>query len=406
MQSIDVAVIGAGASGFMAAITAAQISQKNVAIFEKSPQLLAKVRVSGGGRCNVTNAEQNLDVFTQNYPRGSQFVRSIFQKFGPKQTIDWFEARGLTLLAEADGRMFPKSNRSESVINVLLEQAQKLGVQVFTQKGLKAIEVLAVGYKLLFYDNETCICKNLIIATGGGPQLGSYSFLDTLALDIVPPVPSLFTFNVANSNITSLAGLSVATAKVSLPKHQLSTEGPLLITHWGLSGPAILKLSAVAAVLLQQQNYDFQITVQWHKVLTTKALEAELNLYAANNPKKTVFGNALFGLPQRLWQYLCVQAGVAETLKYAEFGKKKKARLLEYLQKMPFEIKGKSTFKEEFVTAGGVALYQINPNTMECFKYPNLFFCGEILDIDAVTGGYNFQSAWSTGWLAGSSVKG
>lgn len=404
MQSCDVAVIGGGASGFMAAITVAEKNKgARVLLFEKSSHVLAKVKVSGGGRCNVTNAEPNVKVFSKNYPRGQKFVQKLFDTFGPKQTIEWFENRGLKLKIEPDGRMFPFSNKSQSVIDVLLETCQNLKIGIEVSKGLRNIDYSGEYSVLHFLDGSSIQARKVIIATGGGPKLDSYQFLENLSLSIIPPVPSLFTFNVLNSDITQLSGLSVTKAKVKIVGEAMESEGPLLITHWGFSGPAILKLSAWAARLLHDKSYHFKILINFTGGIKPKLLEDSMLDFAKAHPKKKVVGNALYEVPARLWEWLCAKSDIESDLIWLDISHKKRNRLLENLQNCLFEIDGKSTFKEEFVTCGGVSLDEVDHN-LESLKYPGLYFCGELLDIDAITGGFNFQAAWTTGYVAGNAI--
>jgi predicted Rossmann fold flavoprotein len=401
-----IVIIGGGAAGFMGAITAAEkFSDYEIILLEKSKDVLAKVRISGGGRCNVTNVENHHKKLSKNYPRGGLFLLNLLDIFDTQATRTWFEARGVPLKVEKDGRIFPISDDSETIINCLLYNAKKAGVKVVTSAGVKNIIQISESenerFSLELLSNKAINAYSVLYATGGSPMIHGYNMLQTLGFQINSPVPSLFTLNLQNSNITELSGLSVPNAIVKVAGDKLQTDGPLLITHWGFSGPVILKLSAWGARYFNENDYKFKILINWNGDFGTKDVESQLDTIKKNNPKKVIVTNPLFNIPSRLWAWLCVQSGIEINLLWLDISNKKRNKLVENITNCPFEINGKSTFKEEFVTCGGVDLAQIDANTMESKTVKGLFFAGEILDIDALTGGFNFQAAWTTGYVAG-----
>lgn len=404
-----IVVIGGGASGFMGAITAAQnFPEAEIFLFEKNTEVLGKVRISGGGRCNVTNVEPNQKKFSKSYPRGGSFLLNLLKEFDNQATIAWFEGNNVQLKAEKDGRMFPTTDNSETIVNCLLYKARALGVKIFTSTGVKSITKI-VGdsdfrYSLNLYNGDIFHVHSILYAAGGSPSINGYSVLQSFDFQINKPVPSLFTFNVENTDIINLAGLSVTNASVKVAGEKLENEGPILITHWGFSGPAILKLSAWGARIFNEKSYKFKILINWNKDFNFKKVNEEFDFVKKNNPKKVIVSNPLFGLPSRLWAWLCSQSEIENNLLWLDISNKKRNKLLENILNCMFEINGKSTFKEEFVTCGGIDLSEIDPNTMEAKKAKGVFFSGEILDIDAVTGGFNFQAAWTTGYIAGKNI--
>ncbi|PIQ21760.1 MAG: aminoacetone oxidase family FAD-binding enzyme [Cytophagales bacterium CG18_big_fil_WC_8_21_14_2_50_42_9] len=403
-----VAIVGGGAAGFFAAISCAQTNPGlEVYLFEKTPKLLAKVRISGGGRCNVTHHCFNPNQFIQYYPRGGKFLKTGFKLFGAAETIKWFEERGVQLKTEADGRMFPVTDNSATIVNCLLNEARKVHINIKTSVGVETIakpENTAEKFKMSLSDGLVFEADGLLICTGGYPKAESYNWLQRLGHTIIPPVPSLFTFNVPKSPLKELQGVAVKHAKVKIAGQALENDGPLLITHWGYSGPAILKLSAWAARHLHDLKYNFTSLINWVPEFSEEQLRVYLADYRRQFPKRIVLGHPLFGLPQRLWKALVAIADISEKTVWAELPAKNKNRLIEQLLRGPFNVQGKTTFKEEFVTCGGIDLKEINPATMESKIVPKLFFAGEILDIDGVTGGFNFQAAWTTGYLAGKAL--
>ncbi len=405
----DLIVIGGGAAGFFAAINAAEKnSGLKVAILERGKDVLQKVKVSGGGRCNVTHACFEPAELVKFYPRGENDLLQSFNRFNPRHTIEWFESRGVKIKREVDGRMFPVTDSSQTIIDCLMDEARKNGVEIIRNARVEDFEYVdsqSFNWRIQVLGERTFQTKKLMLGTGSDTAI--WRLLEKLDLKIIPAVPSLFTFNIKDERIADLMGLSVPKADLT-PQPPLQKErgssGPLLITHWGLSGPAILKLSAWAARELNEANYKFKINVNWLSVSSLEEVKLHLHKQISEQAKKTVMLNAELGIPIRLWKNLCKAAEIGEFQKWAETGKKHIQRLAEQLTKCQFEVNGKSTFKEEFVTAGGVDLSEIDMNTFSLKKYPTLFMAGEVLNIDAVTGGFNFQAAWTGGWIIGQSV--
>lgn len=396
---MKIAVIGGGAAGFFAAIHASK-KGSSVTIFEKSPKLLSKVKVSGGGRCNVTHKPLEISKLVKNYPRGEKFLKKVFRHFKSEDTINWFESRSVPLKVEGDGRMFPVSDDSQTIIDALLKEANQLGIQIKTSTGIKAIQ--NQGNSFLLETNQGELTFDAVIVAGGGhPKLEGYSFLKKLKHSIVSPIPSLFTFNTPQEPIKKLMGISMPDAHVKIEGTKLNYQGPLLITHWGVSGPAVLKLSAFGAEWLHEKKYHARAIINWNSDFNeTKYLE-HLMAYATSHPARKVINYPLFEVPGRLWEYLCNRSEIELNQTFNGLSKKQYNKLVQNLFCHILNIDGKTTFKEEFVTAGGIALQEVNPNTMESMYHPNLYFAGEILNIDGITGGFNFQAAWSTGYLAG-----
>ena len=399
-------VIGGGAAGFFGAIACAEQNPRaTVILLEKTPKLLAKVRISGGGRCNVTQNCFQPHQLSQFYPRGGKFLKAPFKIFGAAETVAWFQQRGVRLHAEADGRMFPVTNNSATIVNCLLAAAQQAKVRVETGRAVEKITPLSSDshprYELLLSDGQTLRATKILITTGGAPKPESYAWLRALGFTTQEPVPSLFTFNVPESPLKNLAGIAVPRVKVKIAGEALENEGPLLLTHWGFSGPAVLKLSAWGARRLHALQYQFTVLINWVPEHSEETLREFLRQHRLAFARRTVGAHPLFGLPQRLWQALTNLAGIGEVVKWAELPAKNQNKLLEYLLRAPFAVRGKSTYKDEFVTCGGVDLAEIDALTMESKKRPGIFFAGEVLDIDGITGGFNFQAAWTTGYLAG-----
>ena len=401
---MKVAIIGGGAAGFFAAISCkTHHSDAEVYIFEKSGKNLSKVKVSGGGRCNVTNVIEPQSDFLRNYPRGQKQLKKTFNYFNRKDTISWFEQRGVDIKAEEDGRMFPVTNDSQTIIDCLRNEINNLGVQLQNNKGIQVIATKDVNlFELTFLDGEKQIFDFVIIATGGSPKLEAYEWLANLGHTIVEPVPSLFTFNIPNeSKLKALMGLAVSNALVKIQGTKLVQEGPVLVTHWGLSGPAVLKLSAWGARTLQEMAYDFKIQINWLGVMNEEELRVLVNKEAELHGKKKIRNVKLNELPTRLWEYLLDRIQIDLDRVWGEISKKEKNRLINVLLNDGYQVLGKTTFKEEFVTCGGVDLSAVDFNSMQSRVVPGLFFAGEVLNIDGVTGGFNFQAAWSTGFVAG-----
>lgn len=391
----DIIVVGGGAAGFFAAVNSKEYGGNlSVAILEKTTKFLSKVKVSGGGRCNVTNAEPQKSLFLNHYPRGKNFLKKAFSVFDPETTIKWFEENGLKLKTEPDGRMFPLSNTSQSVIDLFMSKASALGIEL-----LPGVELLSFhkegDFWFLSTSKGSLKTKNLIIAMGGMAKPKNLIWAKDLAIETVSPVPSLFTFKSVEKEITKLMGLSKGEVSMRIAGIKRKETGPLLITHWGFSGPATIKTSAWLARELHQKGYAFEIGINWLNEVNEEELLSNLS------GEKKIIKNVKMDFPQRLWEYLLNRAKVDAEKVFFEMTKKDKFRLINTLINDTYKIEGKSTFKEEFVTAGGIALSEVNPKTMETHKHKGLYICGETLDIDGVTGGFNFQAAWTTGYIAG-----
>jgi len=364
--------------------------------------VLEKVKISGGGRCNVTHACWTPMELVKNYPRGFKELLGPFNRFAAGDTVDWFEKRGVPLKIEEDGRMFPETDDSQTIIDCLWESAIRAGVKIRTQTRVKHFDfgINSEQWKIITEDQEF-IADKLLLATGSNPFV--WKALQGMGHQIIPPVPSLFTFNIKDARIQDLPGISVPEALVQVKNSKLSAKGPLLITHWGMSGPAILKLSAWDARELADLNYDFTIIVNWLNQKTDTVLEDLLEL-KNDHPKKQIFANPQFGLTTRLWKKLVAAAKISEEKRWADLSKKEMQALVHQLCNAEFPVKGKSTFKEEFVTAGGIDLKEVNFKTFESKLFPGLYFAGEVLNIDAITGGFNFQAAWTGGWIVGEAM--
>lgn len=392
-------VIGGGAAGFFGAIAAAENGSCRVILLEKMKQVLSKVRISGGGRCNVTHSCFEVAQLISHYPRGNKELRGAFARFQPQDTIDWFKARGVLLKTESDGRMFPITDSSETIINCLMQQTRQSGVELRTETGVIDCHHENNRFVLQLTDQSTLICDRLLIATGGASKTSAW--LEKLGHTLTPPVPSLFTFNVPNSPLLDLSGVSVPFAKLTLEESGLTQTGPLLITHWGFSGPAVLKLSAWGARFLHDKQYQAKLKINWVPKLSETQLIEYIDTYRRSSAARLLTSEALFDLPKKLWKIFLKIAGLPEELRWSVLSKQQQRQLIQVLQSHSFTIHGKSIHKEEFVTCGGVTLSEVNFKTMESKKCPGLYFAGEVLDIDGVTGGFNFQNAWTTGWLAG-----
>ena len=396
-----VAVIGGGAAGFFAAISCkTHHPNDEVIIFEKTSKLLAKVKVSGGGRCNVTNALDKQSEFSKCYPRGSKFLKKGFTQFNNKDTIKWFESRGVELKTEPDNRMFPVTNDAQTIINCLLKEVDLLGIKV-EKKAIESIEKEDQLYLLGVKEGTQLKFDHVIVATGGSPKISGFNWLEDLGHQIENPAPSLFTFNMPNEAIKSLMGVIASNATVRIIGTKFSYSGPVLITHWGLSGPAILKLSAFAARYLQELNYNFQIQVNWTGHINEEALREFIEVKMVAIKKKKMSNANPFEFPSRLWEFLLDKAKINSDKIWMELGKKQFNKLVNTLTNDIYTVNGKTTFKEEFVTCGGVNLSEISANTMESKINKGLYFAGEVMDIDGITGGFNFQAAWTTGFIAG-----
>lgn len=390
---MKIAIIGGGAAGFFAALAAKECNpEAEVSILERSAKLLSKVRISGGGRCNVTHACFDPRQLVQNYPRGNKELLGPFHRFQPRDMIAWFEARGITLKEESDGRMFPITDSSQTIIDCFLEEAQKLGATISTESKLKSIEKGDHGFIL----NGRVFVDRVIMATGSAPA--GWEMAKSLGHTIQKPVPSLFTFNIPDFPLKELSGISVEKAKLHLKGSRIEQTGPLLITHWGFSGPAALKLSAWGARYLAEEDYTVSVSVDW---LPECDLRAILGKERGANPAKQLGSVRIPNLPKNLWKALCERSQISSQLPLSGLSKAALSELSEVLHNDCYQVRGKTTNKEEFVTCGGVTLSEVNFKTMESKCCPGLYFCGEILDVDGVTGGFNFQNAWTTGYIAG-----
>jgi predicted Rossmann fold flavoprotein len=393
-------VIGGGAAGFFCAVNAARLNPHlRVTLLEKTGKLLQKVKVSGGGRCNVTHACFDIAELARHYPRGGSFLKKAFHWFYSKDTVEWFQQRKIALKTEADGRMFPVTNESQTIIDCLLQEARKYNVEILLHHDVQAIEKTDKGLMVHRKGFSPLPCQYVCIAGGGFSKPDGYHFIQKLGHTVETPVPSLFTFNMPGNDITSLMGVTVTDAIVKINGTKLQQQGPLLITHWGMSGPAVLKLSAWAARDLKALQYHFTITVNWWPGMHEQSAWQWLQEQRHQNSAQKIM-NAATPLPKRLWQYLISAAGITEDQRWADMNGKQQQALARCLCAHTHEVKGKTTFKEEFVTAGGVTLKEVDPNTLQSKMVPGLYFAGEVLDIDGITGGFNFQNAWTTGFIA------
>lgn len=396
-----IAVIGGGAAGFFAAISAKVHSPSSeVIIFEKTSKLLAKVKVSGGGRCNVTHACFQSSELAKFYPRGGKQLRKAFDEFNTRDTVDWFENRGVALKTEDDNRMFPTTDDSQTIIDCLMSETKKLGIRISISSSILEVNKLDSRFELTLKSGVQTFDK-VIIASGGSPKTEGFDWLKALGHEIVSPVPSLFTFNMPKEPIKELMGLSVPNASVRVQGTKLVQSGPLLITHWGMSGPAVLKTSAWGARALSDMNYQFIAHVNWLGRVKENELRQMIESVIAEFGKRMLRNKNPFDMPQRLWEFLLEKVGLSLEKLWSELGKKGINKLVNILLNDEYSVSGKTTFKEEFVTCGGISLSDVDFKTMESRKCPGLYFAGEVLDVDGVTGGFNFQAAWTTGFIAG-----
>jgi predicted Rossmann fold flavoprotein len=401
---MKVAVIGGGAAGFFSAIHVKENHPNaSVTIFEKTKKVLSKVKVSGGGRCNVTNGTESINELHKAYPRGGKKLKKIFKEFGTVDTINWFESRNVPLYIQEDNRVFPKSDKSESIINCLFKEIRKLNISLETGYCILQIKKLDGRLKIYFKEENKIpeVFEKVIIATGGSPKKEGLNWLENLGHQIKKPVPSLFTFNNPKTPIIKLMGLVAENTQVSIQGTKLKAKGPLLITHWGFSGPAVLKISSFGARILDDKNYLFNIQINWINETNYEKVTGLMHQFVKTHPKKTLRNLKAFKLPERLWNFIVEKSELTLEKKLHELSNKEINKLVEVICNDVYQINGKTTFKEEFVTCGGISLNSINLNTMESKEIKNLYFAGEIMDIDAITGGYNFQAAWSTGYIAG-----
>lgn len=405
---MDIAIIGGGAAGFMTAITARRINPScKVTIFERAQKVLAKVEITGGGRCNVTNSFAAIKDMKQAYPRGHKLMKRLMKTFSHEDAYKWFEKHGVPLITQEDECVFPKAQDSHAIIDCLVRQAKELNVTICCQHRLTDIHRTEDGRLKLDFENDTHrIFHRTIITTGGSPNGRGLQYLACLGHEIEAPVPSLFTFNIKDRAFCNLMGTVVDSVVTTIPGTKLRAQGPLLVTHWGVSGPAILKLSSYAARILANNNYKVPLAINWTGERTRQEVEENILKLQAANPRKQIATIHPFGLPSRLWLYILNKLGLDAMKPWAEVGRKTLNRMIETLVNDQYAITGKGIFREEFVTCGGVSLNSINPKTLESKVCPNLFFAGEVLDIDAITGGFNLQAAWTTGVVAGQCAAG
>ncbi len=400
-MSKNVAVIGGGAAGYFFAVNLAlNVTGVKITIFEKTSKILTKVKVSGGGRCNVTNTISAPNKLADNYPRGKVFLKKLFNKFSSSDTVQWFLNHGINLKTEPDGRIFPESDSSQTIIDCFVRIADKYKIELKYNTPIDKIEKVENGFSL----NGDELFDYVFVATGGSAKLESYKWLEDIDLSILKPLPSLFTFNIPNKALKGLEGVAVQNIRIKVGKSTLQTEGAFLVTHWGISGPAVLKLSAWGAEELAAMNYTFKVFVNFVPAINAEITKTEILNFKDNNKNKLVYGHRLFDLPSRLWERLVEIAEIDKTLRWCDLSKQHLNKLVENLTNFTFDIRGKTTFKEEFVTCGGISLEEVNNETLESLKIPNLYFGGEVLNIDGITGGFNFQAAWSTSWAAAKDV--
>lgn len=400
-----VVIIGGGAAGFFCAINVARLNpSQKVVILEKSNKLLSKVRISGGGRCNVTNACFDIGMLARNYPRGANFVKKSFHHFSPKDTIDWFEERGVKLKTEQDGRVFPVTDSSQTVINCLMNEANKYGVEILMNAEVLGLEYKNNQFEILCSASRRLIADYLCIATGGYPKASMFEWLKSTGHQIEAPLPSLFTFNLPKHPICNMMGLSVAKAKIKIAGSKLEQWGPVLITHWGISGPAVLKLSAWGAKELADKNYEFSAIFNWIPDFNENTLAEKLQQFRSSQPAQKIFSRNEWELPARLWEFFCNESKITNEMRWADLPSAFQNKLVKCLCNYEVVVKGKTTFKEEFVTAGGIRLLEVEASTMKSKKIPNLYFAGEVLDVDGITGGFNFQHAWTSGYIAATNI--
>jgi predicted Rossmann fold flavoprotein len=403
-----IAIIGGGAAGFFAAIACARANPENeISIFERGSEFLTKVRISGGGRCNVTHACFDLRRLSESYPRGERALISPLHRFSPSDTVAWFEEHGVRLKTEPDGRMFPVTDSSRTIIDCLLNAANDAGVRMFPRKGIERTRITGERtFELSLSNAETIRCDRLLLATGGSRSISGARIAQTLGHTIIPAVPSLFSFHVSNPWLRMLPGISIPDVEISVPGTKLREHGPMLITHNGVSGPSVLRLSAWGARDLHGLDYRFPLRVNWLPGLAEEAIRIQLQSLRQSNPNRHVINSPLSPLPARLWESLVLAIGISRDTRWTTLSRSQANELARTLTRTELEVNGKSVNKDEFVTCGGVTLREINFKTMESRITPHLYFAGELLDLDGLTGGFNFQAAWTTGWIAGHAMAG
>jgi len=399
---MKIAVIGGGAAGFFAAINTKLFHYTSeVTIYEKTTKILSKVKISGGGRCNVTNGCEDIKILSEAYPRGGRQLKKALGTFSTTQTKAWFAKRDIALYTQDDGRVFPVSDDSQTIIDCFLSQCKQLNIPIKLKQQVISITPQEEKISLRLKDSkEDILYDKVIIATGGSPKSEGFQWLKNLGHQIITPVPSLFTFNMPSENVTSLMGVVALQVIATIPGTKLKSDGPLLITHWGMSGPAILKLSAFGARILHDHNYSFQVCINWTNQVNEDLTRKKVKQIIERSPQKLLSNEKVISVPERLWLYLLQRSGFEKDKKWSELGKKGINKLVAMLTNDLYTVKGKTTFKEEFVTSGGIDLGDINFKTMESRIIPNLYFAGEVMNIDGITGGYNFQAAWTTAYIA------
>lgn len=398
---MKVAIIGGGAAGFFAAFSVKEhYPESQVTIFEKSDKLLSKVKISGGGRCNVTHACFQVSQLSKFYPRGSKQLKKVFPIFQPKDTISWFAARGIDLKTESDGRMFPVTDDSQTIIDCFLYEAHVKKIQIIKQARVNELNPENSGFTLLFNESKKHFNK-VIIASGGSPNARGFQWLQNIGHSIISPIPSLFTFNMPEEPVKELMGLVVKNATARIQGTKFAYTGPVLITHWGMSGPAILKLSAWGARLLYDHNYKFNVQMNWLSVKSENEVHDMINAQMDRIRKKKIANANPFGLPNRMLLFLLEKVQINSDTPWIELSKKNRNKLVNVLLNDVYAVSGKTTFKEEFVTCGGISLSDVDMKSMQSRICRDLYFAGEVLDIDGITGGFNFQAAWTTGYIAG-----
>jgi predicted Rossmann fold flavoprotein len=408
MSSRRVMVLGGGAAGFFAALACASAAPgAAITLLERGPQFLSKVRISGGGRCNVTHACFDPRDLADRYPRGGRALRGPFTVFQPRDTVAWFESHGVKLKAEADGRMFPVTDSSQTITDCFLREARSAGIRLECNRGVERVaRPPNGGFEVALSNRETFACDRLLLATGGCRAAAAGALAVSLGHTLEPPVPSLFAFNLETAWLRSLAGISLERVAASVPGARLREEGALMLTHGGLSGPVILRLSAWGARLLHGFNYHFPLHLNWLPHLNAEQIAAVLQSRRQSQPARLIVNGPLSPLPARLWEQLVLAAGLVRDTRWAELSRSNQHRLVEQLIRTELSVTGKSLNRDEFVTCGGVRLGEVNFKTMESRICPGLFFAGELLDLDGITGGFNFQAAWTTGWIAGQAMAG
>jgi predicted Rossmann fold flavoprotein len=403
-SALKITIIGGGAAGFFAALSAkSHFPEAHVCILEKTSKFLGKVKISGGGRCNVTNATFNSRILSEHYPRGEKFLRKAFEQFNAQDTVDWFESRGVALKTYPDNCIFPLSNESQSIIDCFLHEARSLGIELITNQSVENIRKTDQGF-VIETNHDLYQTDRIIITVGGQPKSTWFAAIESFGHNIIPPVPSLFTFNMPKEPIKTLMGLVVEKARVRIEGQKLLGIGPLLITHWGMSGPAILQLSAWGARILAEKEYTCSILVNWLDEEKEESLRAQIKQIIAAHGAKMMSNHNPFPMPNRLWVFLLAKNEIDPSSRWHDLVGKNLNKLVNTLLNDRYLVKGKTTFKEEFVTAGGVDLADIDVKTMESKVCPGLYFAGEVMDIDGITGGFNFQAAWTTGFIAGKHV--